>query len=102
MAGEAEASEKSAMPRIAELLGRDQIEELLGTALSKGAELSEVYAEYCVSSEVTLDEGKPKTLSYGVLSGVGIRAIAGESTGYAFADDFDMGKIGRASCRERV
>src|SRR5262245_38274324 len=95
MASEARAA--TALPQISQLLGRDAVRELLELALGKGAELSEVYAEYNVSSEVTLDEGKLKTLSYGVLAGAGVRAIQGEVTGYAYADDFDMKSLREAA-----
>src|SRR5262245_32671388 len=84
------AAMRPALPSIESFLNREGIEELLRIALSHGAEFSEVYGEYTITTEVTLDESTLKTLSYGVLSGVGIRAIQGEVTGYAYADDFDM------------
>lgn len=90
MSSGARAGETAALPQISAFLGRDQVAELLGLAMSKGAEFAEVYGEYTINSDVTLDEGKLKSLSYGVLSGVGIRAVQGEVTGYAYADDFDL------------
>lgn len=93
----APAGESPALPRIEDLLHRDQIEELLRIALSKGAEFAEVYGEYTISTEVTLDESKLKTLSYGVIAGVGIRAIQGEVTGYAYADDYDLKSLREAA-----
>jgi TldD protein len=95
--GAARAGERPALPRIDSFLGRDQVEELLRTALGGGADFAEVYGEYTVTTEVTLDESKLKTLSYGVLSGVGIRAIKDEVTGYAYADDFDMKSLREAA-----
>jgi len=93
----ARAGESPALPRIGDFLDRDQVQELLRIALSKGAAFAEVYGEYTVNTEVTLDEKKLKSLSYGVLSGVGIRAIQGEVTGYAYADDFDMKSLREAA-----
>ena len=90
MAREVRAADPTALPRIGDFLSRDQVGELLRIALAKGADFAEVYGEYTINTEVTLDEGKLKTLSYGVLSGAGLRAIRGEVTGYAYADDFDM------------
>lgn len=97
MAREARAADPTALPRIGDFLSRDHISELLGLALAKGAEFAEVYGEYTINTEVTMDEGKLKTLSYGVLSGVGVRAIRGEVTGYAYADDFDMQSLREAA-----
>jgi len=91
------AGESPVLPRIGNFLDRDQIGELLKIALSKGAGFAEVYGEYTINSEVTLDEQKLKSLSYGVIAGVGIRAIQGEVTGYAYADDFDMGSLREAA-----
>jgi TldD protein len=95
--GAAHAGERPALPRIDGFLGRDHVEELLRIALSRGADFAEVYGEYTITTEVTLDESKLKTLSYGVLSGAGIRAIQGEVTGYAYADDYDMKSLREAA-----
>lgn len=90
-AGAASGSpEGAALPDITEFIGQDQAAELLKLAMSKGGEFAEVYGEYTVNTQFTIDEQKLKTVQYGILQGVGIRVIAGDQTGYAYADEFGM------------
>lgn len=71
----------------------DQIAALLGEARRGGAEFSEVYAEYRVTTSMSLDESQLEDLSLGVQAGVGIRAVQGAATGYAYADSFAMPEL---------
>ncbi len=77
-----------ATPDLATLLSRELVAELLTLARSKGAELAEVYGEYTVHTSFSLEEDRLKTTAYSVAQGVGVRAITGEQTGYAYADGF--------------
>jgi TldD protein len=81
------------LPRLGTLLDPDQIRVLLREARHKGAEFAEVYAEYRLTTSMTLEETHLKDLSLGVHSGVGVRAIHGSSTGYAYADSFAMADL---------
>jgi TldD protein len=78
----------SALPAPSAFLCSEDLNTLLKTALSRGGDFAEVYAEYTIDSAFELDEGKLKQLVYGIRQGVGIRVIAGERTGYAYADHF--------------
>jgi TldD protein len=81
------------LPDLEVFLSKDDLDEILKTALSKGGEFAEVYAEYAIESSFELDEGKLKNILYGIRQGVGIRVISGERTGYAYADHFDVGEL---------
>ena len=63
--------------------------ELLAIARSRGADFAEVYAQAAIHTAFTLEENRIKTSQLSVLQGVGVRALAGEETGYAYADGFD-------------
>ncbi len=78
----------SPLPELSSLLPRELAEELLTLARSNGAEFADLYAEHATVSGFSLDEERLKAASYSVLQGVGVRAIRGEATGYAFADGF--------------
>jgi TldD protein len=65
---------------------REHLEEVLTTALAKGAEFAEVYIEARTSDTVRVEEQTVREASRGIVSGVGIRAIMGEKIGYAYAD----------------
>jgi len=63
------------------------LEELLSTAMSKGADFAEIYVERTQGNSVALEENKVRTANCGVSLGVGIRVIAGQEVGYAYSDD---------------
>ena len=73
---------------VTEWLPRELVSELLALARASGAEFSEVYAESTVNTAFELEESRLKSCSYSVRQGVGVRAIRGRQTGYAYADGF--------------
>ncbi|MFM8558216.1 MAG: PmbA/TldA family metallopeptidase, partial [bacterium] len=74
---------------LASQLPRELVSELLDLARAGGAEFADVYAERAILTGFSLDEQRLKEGSYSVLQGVGVRAIRGEQTGYAYADGFE-------------
>ena len=78
----------SASPELSQMVPRELLAELLAIARSGGASFADAYAEHAIVTGASLDEGRLKTASYSVLLGVGVRAIRGEQTGYAYADGF--------------
>lgn len=85
------------LPELAELLPKERVQELLKLALARGGDFAEVYAEYTMQTNLAVDQGKLSTVEYGVLSGVGIRVLAGDQVGYAYADDYDIANLRRAA-----
>ena len=79
------------------LLTPDVVTELLAIARGAGAEFAEVYAERSVHSAFGLDDNRLRHAQYAVHQGVGVRAIAGEQTGYAYADGFDVAHLREAA-----
>lgn len=64
----------------------DLLEKVLGAALGKGAEFSEVFIEARKSNTVRVEEQMVREAARGTVSGVGVRAIMGEKVGYAHTD----------------
>ncbi|MCC6350430.1 MAG: TldD/PmbA family protein [Candidatus Eisenbacteria bacterium] len=83
------------LPDLSTLVPRELVGELLALARNSGAEFADVYAEHSILSGFSFDEGRVRTASYSVLNGIGVRAITGDQTGYAYADGF-----GAAGARE--
>src|SRR5690349_1877898 len=81
-------SSSAPTPDVSRFLPPELAAQVLELARARGADFAELYAEYTVHSAFGLDEGRLKTASHSVLQGVGVRAIAGEQTGYAYADGF--------------
>ena len=82
---------------LAARLPRELAVELLGLARASGAEFSEVYGEYTLQTTFALDERRLKRSSISVLQGVGVRAIRGAQTGYAYADGFGIEDLREAA-----
>jgi TldD protein len=84
------------------LLPRELASELLEIARAKGADFAEVYGEHSVHTGFSFEENRLKTSSYSVTQGVGVRAVIGEQTGYAYADGFapdDLREAARVAAR---
>ena len=87
---------------LSQAVPRELVAELLTLARASGADHADVFAEHTVLRGFSFDEGRLKTGSYSVLGGVGIRAIRGEQTGYAYADGYapaDLREAARISAR---
>jgi TldD protein len=63
----------------------------------KGADDGELYLEYAQSEAFVFDDNRLKTASYNVAQGFGLRAVCGESTGYAHASDLSEEALKRAA-----
>lgn len=71
-------------------------ERLVGEALAK-ADDGELFLEYRSSEALAFDDGKLKTASYDLSQGFGLRAVAGETTGYAHASEMSDAALKRAA-----
>ena len=77
-------------------LDKDRTARLTQEALS-GMDDGELYLEYSLSEGLTFDDGKLKNASFNTEQGFGLRAVLGESTGYAHATTLDEAAIKRAA-----
>ncbi len=78
------------------------MERLLGSALAGRVDHADLYLEYRVSEELTLEEGAVKKASRHVSQGAGVRAQAGERTGYAHTDDLALPNLEEAARQARA
>ncbi len=84
-------------PELSRLLPRELAAELLALARARGAEFAEIYAEHALITAFSLEERRIRSSQYSLIQGVGVRAIRGEQTGYAYADGFDPGDLREAA-----
>lgn len=73
------------------------IEELLGIALAQGGDYADLYFEYNVVNNLSLEEQIIKSAGRSTTQGVGVRVIAGERTGYAYCDAIEPEAIRKAA-----
>ena len=76
-------------------MNRDRVEHMVSESLA-GADDGELFLEYCQSESVTFDDGRLKSASFDTTQGFGLRAVAGEATGYAHASELSEAAIRRA------
>jgi len=71
--------------------------KILRMALSRGGDISEIYSEYRITSFIIMEEDIIKETGESVSSGLGIRVISGEKTGYSYTNDFSADRLRRAA-----
>ncbi len=76
-------------------LDRRQAQAILDDSL-KGADDGELYFEYAQSEAFVFDDNRLKTASFNIDQGFGLRAVCGESTGFAHASELSIDAIKRA------
>lgn len=62
-----------------------------------GADDGELFLEYVQSESLSFDDGKLKSASFDTTQGFGLRAVAGDSTGFAHASALDEHALKRAA-----
>ena len=68
-------------------LGETELTRLMGQLMSGSVDYADLYFQYSRHESWSLEEGKVKSGSHSIEQGVGIRAVAGEKTGFAYSDD---------------
>ncbi len=79
------------------LLPVELVSDVLGAALETGADFAEVFAEDVSRSGAYFDDGRVESLSSDRDRGVGIRVVAGESTGFAHTSNMTEAGLLRAA-----
>jgi TldD protein len=77
-------------------LDERRTQSILEEALA-GADDGELYLQYAQSEAFVFDDQRLKTASYNVEQGFGLRAVCGESTGYAHASELSEEALRRAA-----
>src|SRR5580693_3849362 len=77
-------------------MDRGRVEKLVDGALS-GSDDGELYLEFSQSETFAFDDGRLKAATYDTTQGFGLRAVAGEATGYAHASELSEDAINRAA-----
>lgn len=77
-------------------LDRVRLESILGDALI-GANDGELFLEYCQSESVSFDDGRVRNASFDTAQGFGLRAVSGDTTGYAHSTELSEDAVRRAA-----
>jgi len=77
-------------------LDRPKVERIVADALD-GTDDGELFLEYRQSESIAFDDGRLRSASFDTAQGFGLRAIAGETAGYAHASEISEAAIRRAA-----
>ncbi|HXM85638.1 MAG TPA: metalloprotease TldD [Stellaceae bacterium] len=82
-------------------MDRAQVDKIVAEALS-GMDDGELFLEWSQSESLALDDGRIKSASFDQSQGFGLRALSGESAGYAHASELSEAAIRRAAATVRT
>ena len=78
-------------------LGQRDFDRALGEIFKHRVDYADLYFQYTRSEGWSLEEGIVKTGSFSISQGVGVRAVAGEKTAFAYSDALSSQAIMNAS-----
>ncbi len=73
------------------------IDATLGRMLGHQVDYADLYFQYTRSEGWSLEEGIVKAGSFSIDQGVGVRAVAGDKTAFAYSDDISPFALGKAA-----
>ncbi|HCO89475.1 MAG TPA: metalloprotease TldD, partial [Alphaproteobacteria bacterium] len=76
-------------------MDRGRVQGLVDSYVGSGDD-GELFLEYAVSESFAVDDGRLKNASFDTAQGFGLRAVAGDATGYAHAAELSEDAIARA------
>ena len=77
-------------------LNQEKIDKIVSETLAK-VDDGELFLEHCQSESMIFDDGQLKSASFDTSQGFGLRAIAGDSTGYAHSTNLTEKSIKKAA-----
>ncbi|MGB4065790.1 MAG: metalloprotease TldD [Azonexus sp.] len=78
-------------------LSEGDLSRTFGQILTHQVDYADLYFQYSRSEAWSLDEGIVKSGSFNIDQGVGVRAISGEKTAFAYSDDISSQALGDAA-----
>ncbi len=65
------------------------LDRLLNRALDQGGDFADLFFEYSLRHSVVMEEGIIKNSAVAIISGLGVRVVEGDQTGYAYSEDLN-------------
>ncbi|MDH5378488.1 MAG: metalloprotease TldD, partial [Gammaproteobacteria bacterium] len=79
-------------------LEMNQLESTLGSMMSHGGiDAADLYFQHTRYESWSLEDSRVKDGSFGIDKGVGVRAISGEKTGFAYSDDISLSALEKSA-----
>ncbi|GIX37731.1 MAG: TldD protein [Silanimonas sp.] len=71
-------------------LGFDDVERVLAELMGPGVDEADLYFQHSCRESWTVEDGIVKDGAHSIEQGVGVRAISGEKTGFAYTDELEL------------
>lgn len=78
------------------------LQGVLGQMMSHQVDYADLYFQYSRSESWGLEEGQVKSGNFSIDQGVGVRAISGEKTAFAYSDDINLPALKEAANATRA
>ncbi len=78
-------------------IGDGDVDRLLGRLTSKQIDTGELFFQVSRNESWSLEDGRVKDGAYHVDRGVGVRAVSGERTGFAYVNDIALPRLAEAT-----
>ncbi len=82
-------------------LNAGHLDQAFGLLAEHALDDADLYFQYTRSEAWSLEEGQVKSGSFNIDQGVGVRAVSGEKTAFAYSDDISLDAIRQASTTAR-
>ncbi len=82
-------------------LGEADLEAVLNRVLGAGIDDADLYFQYSHHESWMLEDGHVREGAHGIDQGVGVRALAGEKTGFAYSDEILLPALEQAAAAAR-
>ena len=73
------------------------LQSVLGNIMSHQVDYADLYFQYSRSESWGLEEGQVKSGNFSIDQGVGVRAVSGEKTAFAYSDDINLPALQQAA-----
>ena len=78
------------------------LQQVFGQMLAHRVDYADLYFQYSRAESWSLEEGMVKSGSFGIEQGVGVRAVSGEKTAFAYSDDISLAALEGAALATRA
>lgn len=78
-------------------LDTSALQGVLGNIMSHQVDYADLYFQYSRSESWGLEEGQVKSGNFSIDQGVGVRAVSGEKTAFAYSDDINLPALQQAA-----
>jgi TldD protein len=83
-------------------LDQATLQKVFGQIMVHQVDYADLYFQYCRAEGWSLEEGEVKSGSFNIEQGVGVRAVSGEKTAFAYSDEINLEALSDAAATTRA